>query len=260
MVVDEIYDVLVVKFGIGEVFLPKFRKRIEAITWKQFISYVIIEKISGNELAIKCCYSGADSLTKGLCRQHPSILKDKGRVHWISYFYAIINKKQCSRCKSILEYTEFTKDSSTTDSFSSICKICDNTKQNRNRIVNKDAVVLGKKLYYEINKDSILLKRNKYYLLNKDSIIKQKKKYYQENKAKCNARGAKYRASIIQAMPAWANQEKIKQVYKERPDGYHVDHIVPLQGKLVCGLHCEFNLQYLPASENLSKGSRFEVC
>ena len=76
--------------------------------------------------------------------------------------------------------------------------------------------------------------------------------------------GAKRRVLKLQALPSWANTEKIKQVYidrinKELVTGkkYHVDHIVPLQGKNVCGLHVEHNLQILPAAENIKKSNKF---
>ena len=69
---------------------------------------------------------------------------------------------------------------------------------------------------------------------------------------------AKRRAMKLQATPHWANQEVIKQIYKEATEkGMHVDHIVPLNNPLVCGLHCEFNLQILPATENLRKSNKF---
>lgn len=56
--------------------------------------------------------------------------------------------------------------------------------------------------------------------------------------------------------PKWANLEAIAEFYRNRPEGYHVDHIVPLNGVDVSGLHVLENLQYLLAKDNLSKGNR----
>lgn len=67
----------------------------------------------------------------------------------------------------------------------------------------------------------------------------------------------KYDKAQKNQMPKWANIQAIKDIYMNRPKGYHVDHIIPLQGNNVCGLHVETNLQYLPASENISKGNKF---
>lgn len=77
------------------------------------------------------------------------------------------------------------------------------------------------------------------------------------------AKTAKYEASKSRATPSWANLLAIRAVYEraivlERETGrrYHVDHIVPLQSPLVCGLHVEHNLQVLSAEENISKHNR----
>lgn len=69
-------------------------------------------------------------------------------------------------------------------------------------------------------------------------------------------RQANYRASKIQRTPSWANLDKISDIYKNCPEGYHVDHIYPLNGTIVCGLHVEDNLQYLLAIDNIKKGNR----
>lgn len=71
------------------------------------------------------------------------------------------------------------------------------------------------------------------------------------------ANAAARRAHKIRATPSWADQKKIYAFYESCPEGYHVDHVVPLRGRNVCGLHVIDNLQYLPAAENLSKGNRW---
>ena len=66
-------------------------------------------------------------------------------------------------------------------------------------------------------------------------------------------------ATKQQRTPSWANLLVIKEIYKNCPAGHHVDHIVPLHGRLVSGLHVENNLQYLTAEDNLKKHNKFEV-
>jgi hypothetical protein len=61
-------------------------------------------------------------------------------------------------------------------------------------------------------------------------------------------------------VPPWADIGKIKEVYKlARQLGMTVDHVIPLRGKYVSGLHVHNNLQLLPAAVNFSKGNKFEV-
>ena len=82
------------------------------------------------------------------------------------------------------------------------------------------------------------------------------KKLYLDNKGYYKHKSNKRRAKLLQAIPKFANLDKIKEIYKNCPKGYHVDHIIPLNNPIVCGLHVEWNLQYLSAKENCSKGNK----
>lgn len=81
------------------------------------------------------------------------------------------------------------------------------------------------------------------------------------------SRTAEYRRHVsrlrelaeIKQRPSWADMKQIQEIYFNRPKGHHVDHIIPLRGKMVCGLHVENNLQYLPAKENMKKHNTYEV-
>ena len=55
----------------------------------------------------------------------------------------------------------------------------------------------------------------------------------------------------------WADTGRIAQIFANCPEGFHVDHIIPLLGKNVSGLHVEENLQYIPAGENSAKGNKY---
>lgn len=58
------------------------------------------------------------------------------------------------------------------------------------------------------------------------------------------------------ATPRWVDRKEITEFYRGCPKGYHVDHVIPVNGEDVSGLHVLWNLQYLPAKENLSKGRK----
>lgn len=62
-------------------------------------------------------------------------------------------------------------------------------------------------------------------------------------------------------IPTWYPSEKelILKFYEDCPEGYHVDHIIPLQGTLVSGLHTLCNLQYLIAEDNILKSNHYLV-
>jgi len=68
---------------------------------------------------------------------------------------------------------------------------------------------------------------------------------------------AKRRADLDFRTPSWAEIALIKEFYDNCPKGYEVDHVVPLRGRLVSGLHTLINLQYLTVKENRSKSNKF---
>ena len=107
----------------------------------------------------------------------------------------------------------------------------------------------------EINRASKL----KYNDANKAKRAAYNKQWAQSNAGKVTAYARAYQLAKVNAAPKWLSDEDhkaIEEFYANRPEGYHVDHIVPLKGKTVCGLHVYWNLQYLPAVENIKKSNK----
>lgn len=109
--------------------------------------------------------------------------------------------------------------------------------------------------------------KKKWAALNKDKIKITQKRWRDRNPVQILARTRRYQAKKLHATPKWANQFFIEEAYDLAARRtaikcggiakWHVDHIVPLQHKLVCGLHVEHNLQVIPAVQNFSKNNRY---
>lgn len=92
-----------------------------------------------------------------------------------------------------------------------------------------------------------------------DKTLGESWQFYLRRKAKLDSTKVKPRHNYItQRTPSWVNKKSIKLFYEMCPKGYHVDHIIPLRGVNITGLHVLENLQYLPALENLKKGNRYD--
>lgn len=151
------------------------------------------------------------------------------------------------------------------------CKHCKEEKPEESFYKNKK--LLGGFYNHCIPCHKILTSR--WYLKNKEKKLSDNKRWRQENREKWNEikritywrDPLKYRrlsleqhavkGRIRRSKISKIHQEELKEIYRNRPKGFHVDHIVPLQGENVSGLHVPWNLQYLPAKENLSKSNKF---
>lgn len=132
---------------------------------------------------------------------------------------------------------------------------------------NKENVAAAVKVYAEANKEEIAARKKGYYTANRAKILAAKKEYAKANPGRINAKTAKRRAAKIQRTPHWLTNKDyhaIRTLYetaaaltKATGIKHHIDHIIPLQGKTISGLHCPTNLQILTATENQIKNNKF---
>lgn len=100
----------------------------------------------------------------------------------------------------------------------------------------------------------------------RDAARKSGRKWRARNTARMRAHSNARKKLYRHATPRWADKGAIRAIYIEcqkrtATEGtpYHVDHVIPLRHKLVCGLHVENNLQILSGSENIRKKNTFKV-
>lgn len=189
---------------------------------------------------------------------------------WLNHEPVVGGKKICSKCGDNLPIDEFHKNNNRISGLVSSCKKCygvyyeENAEEIKERVRiygenHKDEKSKSSKTYYKEHKENYTNNAKKWVSNNPEKRKVIQKEYTQRNRPAKTARTAKYRATKIQATPKWLSQDQIdemKRFYENCPKGYEVDHIVPLRGKDVRGLHVPWNLQYLSAADNNKKGNR----
>jgi hypothetical protein len=148
--------------------------------------------------------------------------KPKG-IKWSAWLLSLIDYKKCQTCSRLLSRVEHYGSSSITwDKYAYRCKEC--------KALDRKNFTINNPLY-----------NSNTYALHKSEYV---------------ARAVKYNTQRSKATPPWANTKVLKAIYDNAEED-HVDHIIPLQGESVCGLHVETNLQYLSPLENIRKSNKF---
>lgn len=136
----------------------------------------------------------------------------------------------------------------------------------KNRALLKSRPEIGRrkgKRYRIRNRELVLSSKRAYCEANREREANRARAWRANNKARKLAEVTAQKAAVRVATPQWVDRRAIEVVYiaaaritAESGIQHHVDHIVPLRGENVCGLHVPWNLQPLPAKANLQKGNR----
>tara|TARA_Y100000310_G_scaffold299014_1_gene333466 strand:- start:36 stop:605 length:570 start_codon:yes stop_codon:yes gene_type:complete len=184
--------------------------------------------------------------------------------------------KKCTKCGVNKELVEYYQQSRAADKLYPYCKACakNNNSEYRKNNSSKIKEYRQKNRIYNIEKCGEWRQNNSkhrseywenYYTENIISIKNAQQEYRKQNKDKINFKNSKRRAELLHRIPAYANMEAIKKKYRIAQilsslgdTKYEVDHIIPLRGKTVSGLHVESNLQILSAKNNREKSNIFK--
>ncbi len=182
--------------------------------------------------------------------------------------------KTCCKCKQSLPPEMFYKNKARKDNLSDECKECNKEYYKHNYSKNKKKVIARVMNWAKKNPEKTINKIRKWQQNNPEKVEKAIVKYRSNNPDRVKesnrkskrkrvilglraAENAKRRAALLQRILPGTDLKAIEKVYINCPPGMTVDHIVPLQGKTISGLHKVENLQYLTLSENSSKTNKY---
>lgn len=175
--------------------------------------------------------------------------------------------KHCNTCNQTKQTSEFSKRKASPDGLSAKCKQCDSAAKRQWREKNKDKYQEYNKEYHQRNKEKVNSRSAAWRQENPERAKRNVREWHRRNPEIANAHSRLYRHEKRHPRRFWQcdeHRKEVERIYEEKLKlnreaggvAYHVDHIVPLKGQTVCGLHVPWNLQIVPAKENMSKGNR----
>jgi len=131
---------------------------------------------------------------------------------------------------------------------------------------NPDKVKTFRAIWREENREDINEKHKEWREENKEHVNERSRQWKKENRYKVLANTRKRQAGKQQRTPKWAIEDIIKVFYfmsehlgRIMNEKYHVDHIIPLKGENITGLHTHNNLQVITAKENMTKNNKIKL-
>jgi hypothetical protein len=97
----------------------------------------------------------------------------------------------------------------------------------------------------------------RYHHAHRDANLKRLREYAKRDPLANRERSSAARYGGTRIVP-WSERKEIQEFFRRCPDGLEVDHVIPLAGKTVSGLHVLANLQYVTKRQNAAKGNRHE--
>ena len=167
--------------------------------------------------------------------------------------------KVCNTCNQTKDFEAFPKASTCKDGHRNYCKECHQKRKEVWRKNNLDHVRQVQQEWVQNNLEKSRAIGRAWAQRNPEYHLEYTRKARKKNPKKYRAWVSARRKRVQKATPAWADLKAIRIFYENCPVGFHVDHVIPLNGKMVSGLHIVDNLQYLPASDNMRKGAKYGI-
>ena len=172
-----------------------------------------------------------------------------------------MNTKHCKKCGETQPTSNFSKCKANKDGLQAKCKACQSAAATSWYARNAEKNIAYSREWQVANKERVSQNVKRYRSENAEKIAAGKRQWAADNRSRVRATCRQYEAAKIKRTPAWLSADDkraIVDVYSSADANAHVDHVIPLQGELVSGLHVPSNLQVIPAKQNLSKSNHFD--